>query len=272
MAEEIAGRGDPLKTLQLMWNEAAGPRRGPRSRTSVNEIVLAAVRIADADGLEAVSTRRVAEAVGISAMSFYTHIPGKAELLDLMLDAVVGLRAEEQVPRFRPRDWRKNLRMIAASLWDFYMDHPWVLQVATHRPVIGPHTLHVSEIAFSAVDGLGLDELEMDKVITLIANYVAGAVRDAAREKRVKELTGMSDTEWWYTVLPYVETIDFSPYPVLSRIGPKTGEAYGAHDPLNAFNFGLERILDGLALFIEPRFGKLRARLTKARRKPNSGR
>lgn len=256
MAEEIGGRGDPVKVLELMWSGAKAPRRGPKSRSSVPEIVAAAIAIADAEGLEAVSTRRVAERLGISPMSFYTHIPGKAELLDLMLDAVAGWAGGER-PDFKPEDWRKNLTFIARTLWDFYLRHPWVLELATHRPVLGPNTMLASEIALGAVDGLGLDELEMDKVFALIASYVHGAVRDAAREKMVKEKTGMTDNEWWFRVEPFLNTLDFSPYPVLSRVGVKTGETYGAHDPVNAFAFGLERVLDGLALYIEPRREKL---------------
>ena len=128
-----------------------------------------------------------------------------------------------------------------------------MLELATHRPVLGPNTMRAADTALSALEGLGLDDLEMDRVFNLIASYVAGAVRDAAREKTVNQQTGMTDNEWWRCVEPYLNTIDFSPYPVLSRVGQKTGETYGAHDPMGAFNFGLERVLDGLALFIEPK-------------------
>jgi AcrR family transcriptional regulator len=272
MAEEIAGRGDPLKIMELMWRKPEAPKRGPRPKVELRDLVLAGIRIADAEGLDAVSTRRVAEEVGISPMSFYTHIPGKAELLDLMLDAVAGLRTEEAPAAFKPDDWRANLVMIATSLWDFYLEHPWVLQISTHRPVLGPNTMRVAELAYSAIDGIGLDDLEIDKVFATVASYVVGAVRDAAREKQVRELTGMSDEQWWHTILPFMQTIDYSPYPTLARVGSKAGEAYGAHDPNGAFAFGLERLLDGLGLFIEPRFKKHRATLTKAKRRPNSAR
>ena len=253
MAEQVAGRGDPVKTLELMWGLTRPPKRGPRAKSSVYDIVCAAIELADAEGLDAVSTRRVAEKLGISPMSFYTHIPGKAELLDLMLDAVVGWTGGPEPPAFRPEDWRQNLGAIARSLWEFYLRHPWVLELATHRPVLGPNTMRAADTALSALEGLGLDDLEMDRVFNLIASYVAGAVRDAAREKTVNQQTGMTDTEWWRCVEPYLNTIDFSPYPVLSRVCKKTGETYGAHDPMGAFNFGLERVLDGLALFIEPK-------------------
>jgi hypothetical protein len=91
-------------------------------------------------------------------------------------------------------------------------------------------------------------------------------VRDAAREKRVRELTGQSDEEWWYSIVPFLETLDYSPYPVLARVGKTTGETYGAHDPTGAFDFGLERILDGLALLIEPKLKKHLAKASKAKR------
>lgn len=250
MADDIAGRGDPIKTLQLMWGRVEAPKRGPKSRVTVADLVRAAVTIADAEGIDAVSTRRVAEAVGISPMSFYTHIPDKAVLLDLMLDAVAD-PAEGEAQAFAPADWRANVAFVAREYRAFYLRHPWVLQVATHRPVLGPNTMRAYEYFLAAFDGLGLSEVEMDMSVTMVANYVHGAVRDVARARMVKELTGMSDDEWWYRIQPFLETIDYAPYPVASRVGPVVGEIYGLGDPDRAFEFGLERMLDGLAIMIE---------------------
>ncbi|MCR6670840.1 TetR/AcrR family transcriptional regulator [Devosia ginsengisoli] len=253
MAEDIAGRGDPIKTLQLMWGRVDTPKRGPKARVALTDLVQAAVRIADAEGIDAVSTRRVAEAVGISPMSFYTHIPDKSVLLDLMLDAVSG--GDYPMPVFDPAQWRANVTMVASEFRKYYIAHPWVLQVSTHRPVLGPNTMKSYEVFLSALDGLGLDEIEMDMSVTMIANYVFGAARDVARSRMVKEQTGMSDDEWWYAIAPFLETLDYSPYPVASRIGPVVGELYGLGDPDRAFDFGLERILDGLAVMIEGKGG-----------------
>ena len=250
MADDIAGRGDPIKTLQLMWGRVEAPKRGPKSRVTVADLVRAAVSIADAEGIDAVSTRRVAEAVGISPMSFYTHIPDKAVLLDLMLDAVAD-PAEGEAQAFAPADWRANVAFVAREYRAFYLRHPWVLQVATHRPVLGPNTMRAYEYFLAAFDGLGRSEVEMDMSVTMVANYVHGAVRDVARARMVKELTGMSDDEWWYRIQPFLETIDYTPYPVASRVGPVVGEIYGLGDPDRAFEFGLERMLDGRAIMIE---------------------
>jgi AcrR family transcriptional regulator len=257
MSEDLAGKGDPLKTLQLLWGTAPQARRGPKPRVSLAELLAAAIAIADEEGLEAVSTRRVAEAVGISPMSIYTYVPGKDELLDLMLDAVCAELApdpSEAAHEAAAADgWRARLERMARRQFRFCVRHPWVLHFATHRPVLGPNTLRAYDTALAAVDGLGLDELAMDRVVTLINDYVHGAARGAARERRVKEVTGMSDEEWWSRVEPFLETLDFSPYPVASRVGPVAGEAYGAHDPAGAFEFGLARVLDGLELLIARR-------------------
>jgi AcrR family transcriptional regulator len=277
MAEEIAGRGDPVRTLELLWGKAPAPRRGPKSKVGVADLVAAAVAIADAEGIDAVSTRRVAEAVGISPMSFYTHIPDKAVLLDLMLDAVAApaynadrvvpplvppeeegkvvppILAAHPVPVFSPQDWRANVALVARALRDHYLRHPWVLQISTHRPALGPNTMRAYETFLSALDGIGLDEVEIDMSVTMVANYVYGAVRDEARARMVKEQTGMSDDEWWHTIAPFLETLDYSPYPVASRVGPIVGELYGLGDPDRAFEFGLAIILDGLEKLVASR-------------------
>ena len=90
----------------------------------------------------------------------------------------------------------------------------------------------------------------MDMSVTMVANYVYGAVRDVARARMVKDLTGMSDDEWWYTIAPFLETVDFSPYPVANRVGPVVGELYGTGDPERAFTFGLTLLLDGFERLI----------------------
>lgn len=250
MSEEISGKGDPIKSLELLWGRTEVKRRGPKPKVSLRDIVEAAVRIADAEGIDAVSTRRVAEAVGISAMSFYTHIPSKGELLDLMLDHVSGAGSVPP-PEWPEMGWRARMTLLATAIWEHYLMHPWTLQIQTHRPVLGPNAMAAYEVALSAVDGLGLDPFEMDLSITVLFNYVVGAVRDAARAQAVKEQTGIGDDDWWYTIEPFMMTLDFSPYPISSRIGQIVGEEYGLGDPDRAFRFGLERFLDGMELLIE---------------------
>lgn len=250
MSDDISGRGDPLKSLKLLWEGTEKPKRGPRQKVELSALVAAAIEIADAEGLGAVSTRRVAEKVGISPMSFYTYIPGKAELLDLMLDTVSGTEIGD-VPQFDPAQWRANLTQMAFGLRDFYLRHPWVIELATHRPVLGPGTMAAYEFALRAVDGLGLTPVEMDMMVSTIGALATGAARPQAQAKKVREATGLTDDEWWYKIEPYLSTRDFSPYPVANRIGPIIGELYGLGDPDMSFKFSIDRLLDGFAVLIE---------------------
>ena len=88
MASDRTGAGDPDRTLALLWRVPAESRRGPRPGLSVDRVVDTAVELADADGMGALTMRRLAQAVGVAPMTLYTYVPGKAELLDLMLDTV----------------------------------------------------------------------------------------------------------------------------------------------------------------------------------------
>ena len=98
MTAEFPGGGDPRRSIPLLWGAAGAGRRGPKPSRSVDEVVHAAIALADAEGLAALSIRRVAEALGLSAMSLYTYVPSKAELIDLMLDRVAGEAAEMPIP------------------------------------------------------------------------------------------------------------------------------------------------------------------------------
>lgn len=252
MMQVVAGRGDPVKLLELLWRKGVGPRRGPRAKVTLDEIVAAAVSIADREGIDAVSTRRVADSVGISTMSFYTHVPSKGELHDLMLDHIAAPLAQRPAG-WDEMNWRVRMTLVADSQWRFYLQHPWLLQFQTHRPVMGPNTLAVEELVLSAIDGIGLSEIEMDLAVTGLMDIVTGTVRHAARAKLIEESTGMSDEVWWQHILPFLKTLDFSDFPVLSRVGPITGAEYGAGDPRRTFEFARERFLDGLATFLDLR-------------------
>lgn len=255
MTDELSGKGDLLAVLRLLWGKPLPGKRGPRPKLVLADIVSAAIALADAEGLSALTTRRIADELGISPMSLYTYVPGKDELLDLMLDAIHG---ELRAPR--GKTWRAKLKDVARQNWELAARHPWMLELTTHRPVLGPNVLGKYDRELSALHGLGLSELEMDRALSLVLDYVSGAVRGAARERWVKQRTGKSDAEWWDEVRPFLEQVlrrEGARYPVASQVGSVVGQEYGAvHDPAGAFAFGLERVLDGLASFIEQRTGR----------------
>src|ERR671917_1860237 len=122
MATPRASRGDPTRSMELLWGLAAKPTRGPKQGLTVERIVGTAVALADAEGLDAVAIRRLAEALEVGAMSLYTYVPGKAELVDLMLDHVYGEQLADMIGRSRAGDggWRSRLEARARADWAMY--------------------------------------------------------------------------------------------------------------------------------------------------------
>lgn len=249
---EYTGSGDPARSLALLWRTHERPSRGGRSGLSVDRIVSAAIEIADAESLAALSMRRVAEHLGVGTMSLYTHVPGKGELIDVMLDTVVG---EVPMPDDMSDGWRAKLEAVARANWALYHRHPWMLQIATGRPPLGPNLIAKYDYELRAVEGIGLDDIEMDSVVTLVLGHTESAARRALEASQAEQHTGMTDEQWWGASAPILSRVfDASRYPTAARVGAAAGEAYGAaHDPEHAFEFGLQRVLDGIAVLVEAR-------------------
>jgi AcrR family transcriptional regulator len=253
MATEFTGGSDPGRSIALLWGVAGAPRRGPKPRRTVEEVVDAAIALADADGLAALSVRRVAETLGLSTMSLYTYVPSKAELIDLMLDRVA---AEGFDPAVSPPDWRGKLEAIARNSWARAQRHPWIMQIGAHRPPLGPHIMAQVEATLSAIDGLGLHELEMDRLTALIGDYVRGSARSALEAREVEHLSGMTDDQWWAIVKQLLKgLVDPKRYPTAVRVGAalEAAKQTGGAEQLGRFEFGLQRVLDGIEVFISAR-------------------
>lgn len=246
--------GDPARTMALLWRTAAGGARGPKPGLDVDRIVAAAIGIADQEDLTAVSMRRVAERLGVGTMSLYTYVPGRDDLVALMLDATYG-----QIPRpaHTPGRWRDNLTRLARDNWDLCLAHPWMLDIPTGRPVLGPHEVAKYDYELGAVDGAGLTDVEMDSVLTLVLDHVRGAARAAVEKSRTAARTGMTDPEWWQAHAPLLaEHLDTDRFPLAVRVGSAAGAAHdAASDPEHAFEFGLARILDGIEVLVAGRSG-----------------
>lgn len=262
MAAESTGQGEPDRTLALLWRErldAPTPARGPKQRSSVDDVVAAAIALADEDGLPALSMRRIADRLGLKPMSVYTYVPGKAELIDLMVDQVAG---ELPLPELTG-GLRDRLERIARRQWEEYRRHPWLLDVDTSRPPLGPHVSDYWEWCLRAIDGLGLADLDMDQVIALVVGFVSGPARAHADAERLRRETHESDAEWWARNAPVLDQVmDPGRYEVSGRVGQAAGEAYqAASDPVRNFEFGLARVLDGIEAYVgqvardrEPRY------------------
>jgi AcrR family transcriptional regulator len=247
MSDE-SGRGDPGRTLELLWGTREPPSRGPKPGLTVEEIVRAAIGLADAEGLDALSMRRLATELGIGTMSLYRYVPGKAELVDLMLDAAHGEVAD---PPPGADGWRALLEHHARQAWGMHQRHPWAVTAYT-RPVLGPNVLDGYEAMLRAFDGTGLSPGDRVNAAELVAGYVAGAAGSAAESAEAQRRTGVSDEQWWSARESFWERyFDVERYPTISAMWDN--EAFEAR--ADAFEFGLQRVLDGIEAYLTPAAG-----------------
>lgn len=251
--KEPTGAGDLRRSLELLWRGPEPGRRGPKQRLSTDEVVEAAIALADAQGIEALSMRKVAEAVGVSPMSLYTYVPSKTELLDLMFDRVLG---ETPDPDEGLPGWRVKLAFIARQRWALTERHPWLLDLALHRPPLGPNVMRKAESTMRTFEGMGLAPEEMGLAAEALQNYVTGALHAAREAREAERRTGMTDAEWFAIIADVLGgRIESGGFPVIKRLKEAGGGAKvaAAHDAVARFEFGLERILDGLEAFIRQR-------------------
>jgi len=243
--------GDPRRSFELLWRRQEPGRRGPKQRLSTDALVEAAIALADAEGVQAVSMRRVAEAIGVSPMTLYTYVPSKAELLDLMFDRVMGETAE---PDASHAGWRARLAFISRERWALSQRHPWLLDLASHRPPFGPNMLRRAEVALEAFDGMGLEEADVALAAQALQNYVVGALYAARQSRELETRSGMTDAQWFEQVQELLaRRVDPKEYPAMRRLGVAKLESRTPAELDQRFEFGLERMLDGLETFIRQR-------------------
>jgi AcrR family transcriptional regulator len=224
---------------ELVWTrERPQPsRRAP----SVEQFVARAVAIADADGLAAVTMRRVATELGSGTASLYRYLTSRDELLDLMVDAVWG----EMEPPVPTGDWRADLTAVARRLRVALLRHPWLSGELTGRPSLGPNSLHHADAAIGAALALTPDVTLAVNVVDSVMAYVLGAVARELAEIQAQRRTGLTEAQWQASVGPYVrQLIDSGEYPNLTR---RIREADDDVSPEEHFEFGLACVLDGAA-------------------------
>ena len=242
--------GDAARTLALLWRSDTRTRKGPDRGLDVDSVVRAATALADREGLDAVTMRRLAANLGVATMTLYTYVPGKEELIDLMLDA-----AYRHLPRrdTTGQPWRQRLTAIADANRALFLAHPWAAGISTLRPPLGPGAMAKYEHELAALDGLGLTDLEMDDALTFVLSFVQANARAASDARATRLSTAMDDEQWWAAHAPLLaRVLDEDAYPLATRIGTAAGAAHGAaYDPDHAYRFGLRRVFDGLAPLVD---------------------
>jgi AcrR family transcriptional regulator len=252
MAKRAERKGDPVKLVGLLWRPT---QSNGRSGLTPRLITDAAIKVADAEGLDAITLRRVADELGVSAMTLYPYIAGRPELIELMLDAVAQeVYAELERPA-QVADWRDRVRRIVTANWDHYLRHPWTVDVKPGRPVPGPWVSEKYEIELAGLDGIGLSDLEMEYTLTSLLATVSALAREEIELERTRMTSEQSDQDWWSEISPVLTSVMAGrDYPIANRVGSTLGETTGkAADPEGALRHATEVLLTGLAALIKDR-------------------
>jgi AcrR family transcriptional regulator len=228
---------------ESIWMRPERPARGPRPAYTRAQIVAAAIGMADTEGIEAVSMRRVAAAVGAGTMSLYRYVPRKEDLVELMVDTVSG---EIELPDRPSGNWRDDLGLLAHQTRGVERRHPWMLQFAEGVPIFGPNRMKLMEFAGAVLDGIGLDIDEIMFMAGLLTGYVANFVRDEVAWELELKRTGRTMEDWRMANESWVTKImESGEYPMMTRI---VRDARTPHmDRDERFQYGLDLILDVIA-------------------------
>ncbi|GLW73974.1 TetR family transcriptional regulator [Kitasatospora phosalacinea] len=241
---------DPGTGSGLVWERPEPPERrtpGPLSRAL---IVGAAVELADADGLEGVSIRRVAAVLEVGPMRLYGYVETKAELLELMVDAVYAEIApgpHEAPPPAGPREWREELRTLAGRHRAAVLRHEWFIELLGGRPHLGPNALAAREAALAVlwgVPGFAGRPTLVQQAAGVFHAYLAGRLRVEVAQRRAERADGRSNHDWQVAMGPYVMRV------LAAGRHPTIAEVMRSADhltPGESFAAGLEMVLDGIA-------------------------
>ncbi|MFE0071412.1 GntR family transcriptional regulator [Nonomuraea sp. NPDC059023] len=218
---------------------------GPRQALDGKQTLRAAIAIADAEGLDAVSMRRLAAELGVGPMSLYRHVSGKDELVARMTDEVFG---EQELPDPGPDGWRAKLELISRLQWELCRRHLWLPRaVSFTRPLLVPNVMAYTEWTLRALDGLGLPmTIRIREALTLHALVLTVAL-SMAEEVEAEQETGVTLDRWWLTQRKKADDLLRSGrFPLLATLaGDEVADADGL------FEYGLARHLDGFATLID---------------------
>ncbi|MBF8193576.1 TetR/AcrR family transcriptional regulator C-terminal domain-containing protein [Nonomuraea sp. K274] len=222
--------------MSSLWTRPTPPRRPALTREA---IVAAAIAIADAEGIAAVSIRRVAAELGARAMTLYSYIERKEDLLALMLDEVA---AEVLVPDPLPDGWRAALLLLARRERELVRRHPWRVDLISQRVPIGPNALRHVEQKLSVFDGLGIDRLTAWRFLAVFNDYMTGFVVRESLERAAPRQLGINDAERAAVAEPYIkELVESGEF---ARLAPMIQQGVPGAD--DNFERGLDWVLDGL--------------------------
>lgn len=227
-----------------LWEEPETSTVGRPARVSRREVVAAAIAVADEDGLAKLSMRAVAKALGVGTMTLYSHVPGREELIDLMIEHA---HSELDLPG-ADLAWRPALEMYARSQWTMLRAHPWLLDLNPWRMPLGPHVLAAQEAGARCLVDTGLGATQVVETIGILDNAIIGAARSAVAEAADEVREGEDYESYWTGSSQFwEERFDPARFPTMTRLW-----SVGAYDTAaTPFDLRLGGLLDTIELLIE---------------------
>jgi AcrR family transcriptional regulator len=246
-----AGEIELPRSLKLLWGREEPQRRGPKPGLSLQGIAAAAIKVADAEGLDGVSMSRVADQLGVTTMALYRYLNSKDDLVALMLDVAGG---RPNLPADAAKGWRERLERWS---WDYLAvlsRHPWITRIPISGPPITPNQVAWMEAALAALSATPLTEAEQLSVLLLVSNYVRSVGQlsadiDAAQRALPPEQRSVMSR--YGRML--AQLIDAENFPTLCNFLASGVFDQPDDEPDVEFNVGLQILLDGVALLVQER-------------------
>jgi AcrR family transcriptional regulator len=237
---EISSTSDGAPHLtgrELIWFRPARGRRGPEPTLSREQITKAAVELADAEGLGAVSMRKLAAKLDAGATSLYWHVQSKDDLHELMVDEVVG---EIVLPQ-PSGDWREDLRALTLASYETLSRHRWIVLVGI-QPGLGPKTRRYGEVALRVFEPLELDLSTAFNVLAALNNYIFGFIHREVAWEQLRERSGLDEEGWKARLQAYLEEASAEDAGLTEQMAERF-----ALVNRESFEFGLDCLLEGIA-------------------------
>ncbi|MEO5866981.1 MAG: TetR/AcrR family transcriptional regulator [Sphingomonas sp.] len=155
-------------TLRLLWFPAKAKKRGPKPSHSLEEVLDAAIGIADRDGLSAVSMQRLAQELGFTKMAIYRYVPSRSALIALMTDHAIG----RPPATFNAETWRQRMEKWASAVLFTFLCHPWGIEATTGQRIPGPCEIAWVEAGLVILADIGLDSASRLDVLAVITGHI----------------------------------------------------------------------------------------------------
>ena len=248
---EASTRVDPAlrRRSELLWDDRSQPTRGPKPGLTPDDVVHAAMSIADEEGLGAVTMHAVAARLGFTTMALYRYFPSKEALYDAIVDAGMGLPPRPTEPR---GDWRAEVTRWAHAKRAMLCARPWLAELPFVAAPHGPNWLSWLEGVVDPLSRTGLKGSDQAEMLSVIDGYTRGASDTAISLARARA-RGISEQEWAAAVgADLGRAIGDPRFPKFAAIltappdaQPRTME--------ESFDLGLQRVLDGIEQYIRSR-------------------